>query len=48
LVIDCVDTAPTPDRTNGQEAPTAKAHVATATANAPELGSWVTMDQVMK
>src|ERR1700677_1368460 len=47
LVIDCVDTAPTPARTNGQKAPTANALVATATAKAPEFGSCATMDQVM-
>jgi hypothetical protein len=46
-VNDWVETAPTPDRTNGQEAPTANALVATATAKAPVVGSWVTMDQVM-
>ena len=45
---DWVETAPTPARTNGQEEPTAKALVATATAKAPVAGSWATMDQVMK
>src|SRR5271166_4808347 len=45
--MDWVETAPTPERTNGQDAPTAKAQVATATAKAPLAGSWVTMDQVM-
>jgi hypothetical protein len=46
-VNDWVETAPTPDRTNGHEAPTAKALVATATANAPVAGSCATMDQVI-
>src|ERR1700712_3987956 len=46
--MDCVDTAPTPARTNGQDAPTANALVATATAKAPEFGSCATMDQVMR
>src|SRR4051812_37239775 len=43
----CVETAPTPDRTNGQLAPTAKAHVATATANASVAASCTTIDQVI-
>src|SRR6478735_11869439 len=46
--MDCVDTAPTPDRTKGQLAPTAKAQVVTATAKAPVAGSCATMDQVMR
>ena len=45
--MDWVETAPTPARTNGHAAPTAKALVATATANAPVFGSCATMDQVM-
>jgi len=32
LVNDCVETAPTPERRNGQLAPTAKAAVVTAAA----------------
>src|SRR3954454_13738747 len=46
--MDWVETAPTPARTNGQDAPTAKALVATATAKASVFGSWATMDQVMR
>ena len=46
--MDWVDTAPTPGRTKGQLAPTAKAQVATATAEAPVSGSWAVMDQVMR
>src|SRR3954452_13877700 len=42
-----VETAPTPVRTNGQLAPTAKAQVATATANASVAGSCMTIDQVI-
>jgi hypothetical protein len=46
-VKDWVETAPMPVRTKGQEAPTAKALVATATAKVWVVGSWATMDQVM-
>jgi hypothetical protein len=46
--MDWVETAPTPERTKGQIAPTAKAQVATATAEAPVPGSWAAMDQVMR
>src|SRR4051794_6824549 len=42
-----VETAPTPARTNGQLAPTAKAQVATATAKASVAGSCTTIDQVI-
>src|SRR4051812_25900692 len=42
-----VETAPTPVRTNGQLAPTAKAQVATATANASVAASCTTIDQVI-
>ena len=42
-----VETAPTPARTKGQLAPTAKAQVATATANASVAGSCTTIDQVI-
>ena len=47
-MIDWVETAPTPERTWGQPAPTAKAQVAIATAKAPVRPSWATMDQVMR
>jgi hypothetical protein len=45
-VKDWVETAPTPVRRCGQDAPTARLQVVTATAKASVAGSWTTMDQV--
>jgi hypothetical protein len=44
--MDWVETAPTPARTKGQEAPTARAQVVTATAKLPDSGSCASSDQV--
>ena len=40
MVIDWVETAPTPERTNGQDAPTANALVATGTFPVASNGSY--------